>query len=154
MIRALGRLTSVMATMTPTQRLLPGTLCPDAHLHSAGWSSFLMNSLRPGTGPLHGKGKERCPDWEAPCWTLTCCVVLVSKGSGHTGPVGPEGRPWETRQAWLGTHPCGCCRPGAQRETRQAWLGTHPCGCCRPGAQSRSCLVLLQPRLSRGWPSP
>ena len=97
MIRALGRLTSVMATLTPTPRLLPGTLCPDAHLHSAGWSSFLMNSLRPGTGLLHGNGKERCPDWEVPRWTLTCCVVLVSKGSGHTGPVDPEGRPWETR---------------------------------------------------------
>lgn len=62
MIRALGRLTSVMAAVTPTQRLRPGTLCPDAHLHSAGWSSFLTNSLRPGIGPLRGKGKERCPD--------------------------------------------------------------------------------------------
>lgn len=57
MIRALSRLSSVMVTVTPTQRLLPGTRCPDACLHSAGCASFPMNSLRPGTGPFIGKGR-------------------------------------------------------------------------------------------------
>lgn len=63
--------------------------------------SFLMISLLPGMGPLPRKGKKEMPTAECllgprsggPCWTLTFCLILVSKVSKLTGPVAPEGRP-------------------------------------------------------------
>lgn len=64
MARVLGRLDSATTTVTPTLQTdtWGSALCPEVHIHGAGWpvTYFLMIFLLVG-GSFTGKGEERYP---------------------------------------------------------------------------------------------